>query len=555
METSYLSLLFPAETRGMLGHALLPESTIEDLNLKALCRCFAPEEESRKTVLSILSDCVYDADTIAYRQEIFEDFLHVPGLCEALADARVKLKTLDYNNQTNRHVEEAKLWFLFNRFKELESYVDCIEAIEKSLSSFGLSSRGLRQVRDTFHQLTEDEEFARLSKIVKGIAIDMDQIHSLTIGVNLDPSLNPSEVTLVSVNPGVYKENGFVRAVFGALPIGKQDDLRTPTKLHRPTRDKRDPILYNLYRDIERLLDPLISDLSDKLARFTHIRTQHVLSLIPEIEFYLCGVRLVRDMEKAGLSMCRAQILPITERKSELDGMFNLHLAYDMLSRGENAKESLVLNCVRFDDDGRILIITGPNRGGKTVYTEAIGYAHILFQAGFYVPAKSARMSPADGIYTHFPADENKTVTLGRLGEESSRISGIFKSANEHSLILLNESLTSTSYSEGLYLAKCVVKAMRYMGLRAVYNTHIHELAQAAQELNDSIEGESRIVSLISGMENGARSFVIKPGAPLGSSYAMDIAGKFGLDLPQLMEVIDCKKEIRRQMNAVRKEE
>ena len=69
---------------------------------------------------------------------------------------------------------------------------------------------------------------------------------------------------------------------------------------------------------------------------------------------------------------------------------------------------------------------------------------------------------------------------------------------------------------------------MRYLGLRAIYNTHIHELAQAAEELNDAVEGESRIESLVSRMENGKRSFVIEPGEPLGSSYAMDIAGKFG---------------------------
>ena len=297
----------------------------------------------------------------------------------------------------------------------------------------------------------------------------------------------------------------------------------------------------------------MITDLNDKLSRFTHIKTQHVLSLIPEIDFYLSAVRLVRDMESAGLAMCRPEILPIRERKCALHGMYNISLAYDMIRRGENAAESLVPNDARFDEDGRILIITGPNRGGKTVFTEGVGYVHILFQAGLYVPAVSAQISPADGIFTHFPADENKTVTLGRLGEESSRISTIFQSANEHSLVLLNESLTSTSYSEGLYLAKCVVKAMRYMGLRAIYNTHIHELAQAAGELNAEIEGESRVVSLISRMEDGKRSFVIEPGDPLGSSYAMDIAGKFGLDLPQLVDVIDKKKEIRRQIDAMRK--
>ena len=555
MDTAFLSLLFPSDTRGLLGHAPLPDATVDDLNLRTFCRRFTSGDDSYKTVLSVLSDPVYDEKTIAYRQDVFEDFLTIPGLCEAMAEARERLKGLEYQTQINRHTEEAKLWFLFNRFKELEGYVDSIELIRESLSRFDVRSQGLRQVKSVLREMTEKEDFSRLSQIVKSIALDVDQIHSLTLGVNLDSSLNPSEVTLVSVNKNVYKENGFIRSVFGSVPLGKQDDLRTPTKLHRPSQDKREQILYTLYRDIEKLLNPMITDLNDKLARFTHVKTQHILTLIPEIDFYIYGVRLIRDMEGLGLPVCRPAIRPADERVCILGGMYNISLAYDMKRQGENAAENLVPNSVRFDGDGRILIITGPNRGGKTVFTEGVGYVHILFQAGLYVPAVSAQISPADGIFTHFPADENKTVTLGRLGEESGRISEIFENANERSLVLLNESLTSTSYSEGLYLAKCVVKAMRYLGLRAIYNTHIHELAQAAEELNDAVEGESRIVSLVSRMENGKRSFVIEPGEPLGSSYAMDIAGKYGLDLPQLMERSDKKKEIRRQIDSLRKKE
>ncbi len=544
-----LSLLWPPETQGLLGHTALSESAKSDLNLVEFCKNFTVGSTQLEIMLSALSDIVYDEGTIKYRQDIFEDFIRIEGLFDGFNQIANQLKNLEYMNLNARHQEEAKLWFLFNRFKELESYVDSIVMLNQELSLYSVKSKGLNDLKQYFHSIASDSEFLTLSKIVKSVQLDIDQIHSLTLGINLDSSLNPAEVTLVSINSGVYKENNFISTVFGNFPLAKEVDLRTPTKLHRPSQDRREAILYTLYKDIEKLLNPLIQDLSDKLSKFAHIKTAGILSLISEIEFYLCGVQLIKRMTDAQLPMCRPEICARNARLCKITDLYNIGLAFSML-KGKEDLAKIVPNKVSFDENGRILIITGPNRGGKTVYTEAVGLAQLLFQAGLYVPAKYAKMSPVDNIFTHFPADENQTVTLGRLGEEAKRISVIFEKASAYSLVLLNESFTSTSYTEGLYLAKCVIQAMRYLGLRAIYNTHIHELAEAVDELNQAVDGESKIISMVSQMRNGKRSFIIEPGKPLGSSYAMDIAGKYGLDLRQLMKGIDKKKQLQKQMDA-----
>jgi DNA mismatch repair ATPase MutS len=170
-----------------------------------------------------------------------------------------------------------------------------------------------------------------------------------------------------------------------------------------------------------------------------------------------------------------------------------------------------------------------------------VGLAQVLFQAGVFVPGTAARMSPVDNIFSHFPADESQTVELGRLGEETRRLSEIFRGATRLSLILLNESLTSTSYSEGLYLAQEIVRAMRYLGARAIFNTHLHELAESVDALNAGTDGDSMILSMITGIVEGRRSYRVEPGAPLGKSYAMDIALKFGVSFEQIARVIDEK--------------
>lgn len=76
-------------------------------------------------------------------------------------------------------------------------------------------------------------------------------------------------------------------------------------------------------------------------------------------------------------------------------------------------------NDLNFDRERRVYILTGANRGGKTTITQAIGQLFVLAQGGIYIPGKSFVFSPVTGIYTHFPADEDKTLDLGRLGKSA----------------------------------------------------------------------------------------------------------------------------------------
>ena len=179
-----------------------------------------------------------------------------------------------------------------------------------------------------------------------------------------------------------------------------------------------------------------------------------------EIAFYVGGAQLIASLRARGLSMCRPQLAPTAERRLEARGVYNLDLALRMsrLHRDEDLGAQIVSNDVSFDESGRIHILTGPNRGGKTTWTQAIGLLHVLAQSGLYVPAESAMLSPVDAIYLHFPAEEKPNMESGRLGEEAGRLREIFQSATRHSLLLLNESLASTSADRKLFSgARCCV--------------------------------------------------------------------------------------------------
>ena len=119
------------------------------------------------------------------------------------------------------------------------------------------------------------------------------------------------------------------------------------------------------------------------------------------------------------MKLCRPEIRPASERVLQFYNLYNPVVALRI-------DDDIVKNDLIFDDDAMIYVLTGPNRGGKSVITCALGQAVAFAMLGMPVPADSAVISPADGIYTHFPTGSEDTIDKGRLGEECARLKEIF---------------------------------------------------------------------------------------------------------------------------------
>jgi DNA mismatch repair ATPase MutS len=282
-----------------------------------------------------------------------------------------------------------------------------------------------------------------------------------------------------------------------------------------------------LFKDLDRLLDGAGKYIASALDRFARVSTGFLVPLEFEFAFYLNAVKLIRRIRGRGLPMCRPDIAPIDERVFVVDELYELNLALRMAhKRTESDLHAVIVtNQVEFGPAGRIFILTGPNQGGKTTYTQAVGVAQVLAQAGLHVPGTQARISPVDGIYTHFPVEERLGMEAGRVGVEAQRLSDIFGQATGHSLVLMNESLASTSEGESLYLAQDVVRGLKLLGLRAIFATHLHPLAERIDTINTESPGDSRLISMvagITGVENGdgehgvRRTYKIQRGPPIG---------------------------------------
>ncbi len=548
-----ISLLWPPESdRREVTHApRLTGQAPADLDLERTVTALAAPHGYARDIRAILVQLCADPAALRYRQDVLADLVAQPALVERLAALLPRIQALDsfrYSARPGQSPLHEVVW----RIGQLETYVEVIQGLSAALDAAGdaLRAEGLQRLREMVRAIEADAVFQRLVDELPTMLEQVRSIASITIGVNLDHDLRPVEATLLSINPQKFK--GHSPSLFQALFGGEPDEWSGIARLHSARASSGSirggsPMLHPLFRDLAQVLKRISNPLARALARYVRINTAFLSDLGAEIAFFLGAVRLVERMRAAGLPVCRPELLPARDRACELTDTYNLNLALRLDANGATLAGQVITNDITFGPDGRIFVLTGPNQGGKTTYTQAVGLVQVLAQAGLYVPCRHARISLVDGIYTHFPVEEQPDAHAGRLGEEAARLNDIFKRATRHSMVLLNESLSSTSPGEGLYLAQDIVRILRRLGARAIFATHFHDLAAACDDLNADTPGDSIVASLVSIAQDGdgsggvRQTYQIVPGPPRGHSYARQIAARYGISYDQLTDLLRAR--------------
>ena len=135
-------------------------------------------------------------------------------------------------------------------------------------------------------------------------------------------------------------------------------------------------------------------------------------------------------------------------------------------------------------DDGMLLLITGPNMGGKSVYLRQAGLMVVLAQAGCFVPAKSCRLALVDRVFTRIGAGDDLNRARSTFMAEMIETAAILNGATARSLVLLDEIGRGTSTYDGVSLAWAICEDLHERaGCRTLCATHYHELAQLAERM------------------------------------------------------------------------
>lgn len=548
----------------------LTAESINDLSIDFLLNALTENRNERDHMRKLMTCVTDDPDVIRYRCDVFEDFLRFPELRSAMEELVVELAELRDLEKFQKDQDSSAFWSLVNRLREVDEYVRCISMLKEILDNLDIRSEGMLTLRKLVTDISAESGFPELRADIDETMDKVRRLKSITIGVNLDDMLRPKSAGVISLNDAEFKESGLMRRFMNfadkkselhhgtnvsgirnfhpATPLTPVNFVQktemnsnlTGAQIRTSTVTGADSLSNAIKDTVTNIMKQTVNDVKNTIKHYVNISGYMLINLLPEVLFYIRWAELMDKIIASGMPLCKPEILPPEQRDCSFKELYNLKLA---INKANGEELNIITNDIDFNDEMRIFILTGPNRGGKTIFTQAWGLAMLLAQLGIYVPASKAAISPCDNIFTHFPADENDTVDLGRLGEESKRLSEIFKQATERSVMLLNESLATTSVTEGLFIAKDVVKAMRYMGVRCIFNTHMHDLARSVDELNAEIEGKSAAASLVTGVHDGERSFKVSLLPPQGISYAKDIALKYGVSFAQIKESIDSRAE------------
>jgi DNA mismatch repair protein MutS len=538
-----MSLLWPStsDRTSVVLHA----SAVLDLALDHVIRAIDLDHRHDRHIRAALTHLPLDPAVVCYRQDILDDLLVSPALTQALSDMLPELQALGGQANTN-WPDESPLGMLVARLRELDMYVHCIDRLHALLAGAAdLASEGLRALRSAMTMLAAHPDVVALRDELPALREIVGEAASVTIGLNLGRDLQPESVTIVELNRFQFRGP---RSLLGRLLPSTADNSPsgiTPLMSAGPAPIRRDS---QLFKELQRLLEATTAPLTKALARYRDLHTGPVAALEGELAFWIGAAALVRRLERAGLGLCRPAIAPADEHAFAVRDLANLTLSLQLLPReGDNGapppnlSEQVVTNDADFSTDCRMLMVTGPNRGGKTTFCRAVGQAQVLAQAGLHVLGTSARISVVDGIWTHFPLPEADRPGAGRLDEEVQRLRAIFGEITGASLVLLNEPLTSTSERDALAIATDIVRAFQEIGARVVLITHLHDLALLIPDLNARGPQDCTITSLVAqtvAVGDGVRgTFKIVAGTPDGHSYAAEIARQHGLTFAQLEEL------------------
>ena len=561
MKQEKLSILFPRQDE--VTYREIPEESWHDLGLDSVTEKIAARPQEVPLLRRVMMNLTADPRVAAFRIDVFSDILRHPEIRERLMQLLDKVKMFyDYGVVNRIEHDETSIWDLMHRLEEYHDYILTVEAIRECLSEKDLASEGLITLRETVNRIYEEKGFEALRRDVEEMRVTASEIRSLTVGINVNDRFEAVSMGLVSVNGKPFTKSGilknFLTAVTPRDEIRKEADwngsysyypanteiglLDSVQQIAETSMILRNPLVtMSLARipasdgsaGVPRQMDSAASMLTsriarklrDTLAQYLNVSVKEMADLIPELVFYTRWAEYIEKRLAEGWNFCKPEV---EQEGMDAQGIYNLKFI------STEKPENVVPNDLVFDREKRVYILTGANRGGKTTVTQAIGQLFLLAQSGIFVPGVRFRFKPADQVLTHFPADEDKTLDLGRLGEECRRFRELYIRCTPASLLLLNETFSTTSFEEGYFIAADAVRAILKLGTRTIYNTHMHKLAMDLDTVINTGEAEGKAVSLVAETRDGRHSFRVIIAPPEGQSFARDIAEKYGVTYERL---------------------
>ncbi|APR79658.1 DNA mismatch repair protein MutS [Minicystis rosea] len=445
-------------------------------------------------LLRVLSQPPRDGAVVPFRRAILEELVEVPDLRADLERIYIEIVALRGLLCAGR---QPSRWL-----RRLE-ILRAVHALFASLANrFTGATSGLARLRAFGAHVIAGEAYKRLDALLDHEA-NLGTV-DLRVGVGSDGELRTFQIVAVRENTA---------NPFHASPLG-----RWIAKISLFLRGFR----MNGGEVVERLVDDVFSGLEESVAM--------LFQLVGDIELHLAALGF-RDRAMAkGLAVCFPDLVANGEAGMRFIGLFNPLLIGD---------KSVPVPCdLRIARAGSVVIVTGPNSGGKTRLLQAIALAQMLAEAGCFVPAAAATLPRVSGLFVSLVQESRADQPEGQLGMELLRIRRVFETLDMGSLVLLDELCSGTNPSEGEEIARLVISLLPELSAQVFVTTHLLSFAERLAQ-DRPIEALEVFQVELDAHERPTYGFV--PGVAK-TSLAHKTAARLGVTKDELLGLIAAKK-------------
>ncbi len=501
------SILFDRSENSVDANALEEPSFFADLNLDQVLESMTAGREEYD-LKPFFHAPLHDVAAVRYRHEVSRDLEKRAVLESVEAFARTMRRMREHLAQEEKlHYEYQKeRWFL----DAVELYCDAVRSLADDLTHLEVDSRGFQALCEYLGDYTESDGFTSL-------VAETQALKEALAGVRYSVHIRGNRVR-VGKYDGEADYSTEVEEIFAKFKQGAVKDYRGKFRGEADMNHVEARIL-NL---VAQLHPEVFSTLDEFRSRHRDYLDGKIGAFDREVQFYLTYLEYIGRFKRAGLPFCYPEVSD-QSKEVHAEEAFDLALANKLVSGGS----AVVCNDFHLKDPERILVVTGPNQGGKTTFARMFGQLHYLSSLGFPVPGRRASLSLPDQIFTHFEREEDLATLRGKLEDELVRVHDILQQTAGSSILIMNESFTSTTLEDALVLGRTVMKQIIALDLLCVYVTFVDELASLG-------ESTASMVSTVAPDNPAERTYKVVRKPADGLAYAAAIAEKYRLTYDSL---------------------
>jgi len=452
-----------------------------------------------------------NAETIYYRHEVMRDLennelmTHIKTFAEKMVIARRYLGMVE---KLDFHYHKLG-WFL----ESVLVYCDAVIHLLHDLEQVNLRSRGFLAFQEYVTTYVHSHVFQALQKDTQKVKSGLSNVkYSVIIQEDRFSVRKYEEETDYSVEV----EQTFEKFKQGAANNYLSDLYKGSGMNH---------IEAKILEFVALLYPKPFAALDQFCANHSQFIDDTIRIFDREIQFYIAYLDFIANIKYRGLNFCYPQV-GASREVYDYDG-FDLALAHALML----TEKMIVCNDFYLKGPERIVVVSGPNQGGKTTFARTFGQLHYLASLGCLVPGREARLFLFDQIYAHFERQEDIRNLRGKLEDDVARIHDILARATTDSILIMNEIFASTTLQDAVFLSKEIMTKIMELDALCVWVTFIDELSSLSE----------KTISMVSTVipENPAeRTFKILRKPADGLAYALSLAEKHRLTYRQIKERI-----------------